>query len=92
MKKKSNPSSVSAHQPGDDEIRDYAYHLYQQNGCVPGHDLENWLEAKACLEANIPQSHTRARMHRHRHPQPDDTLTVIAIETEMEPLLEAILK
>jgi hypothetical protein len=55
--------------PTEDEIRDYAFHLYQQSGCVPGHDEENWFEAKACLEANIPKHHARGRLHRHRHPE-----------------------
>ena len=55
--------------PTEDEIRDYAYHLYVQSGCVPGRDLENWLDAKSCLEANIPKekSHQRSSRHRHRH-------------------------
>ena len=91
MKKKNKAAVALPRQPTDDEIRDYAYHLYQQGGCVPGHDLDNWLEAKACLEANIPQSHTRARLHRHRHPEVDETLTVIAFETYAEPILESML-
>lgn len=58
-------------EPTDDEIRDYAFHLYQQSGCLPGHDLENWLEAKACLEANIPRELSHTRHHRlRRHAQP----------------------
>ena len=44
------PSVNSA--PGETAIRDYAYHLYEQSGHVPGRDLENWLEASACLHAH----------------------------------------
>ena len=51
MKKKSQPSNAAARPITEDEIRDYAYHLYQQSGCVAGRDVENWFEAKACLEA-----------------------------------------
>lgn len=50
--------SVSAEvyaEPTEDENRDYAYHLYEQSGCIPGRDLENWLEASACLKANVPR-------------------------------------
>ncbi|MEO6002653.1 MAG: DUF2934 domain-containing protein [Opitutus sp.] len=54
-------------QPTDDEVRDYAYHLYVQSGCVPGRDLENWLDAQSCLEANIPQEQSHKRSARHRH-------------------------
>lgn len=63
---KNNPSlpPVLA-EPGDDDIREYAFHLYQQGGCVPGHDLENWLEASACLKANIPADRSRSRLHNH---------------------------
>jgi hypothetical protein len=55
--------------PTEDEIRDYAYHLYEQGGRIPGHDVENWLEARACLQANIPTPGSRARLHRHLHGQ-----------------------
>jgi hypothetical protein len=68
MKKKSHPSTAPARTVTEDEIRDYAYHLYQQGGCIPGHDVENWIEAKACLEANIPREHSHTRLHHHRHP------------------------
>lgn len=49
----------------EESIRDYAYHLYEQSGRVPGHDLDNWLEARACLLANIPTHHSRSRLHYH---------------------------
>ena len=51
--------------PSDDEIRDYAYHLYQQDHCVPGHDLDHWLEATACLKANIPADQSGTRLHQY---------------------------
>jgi len=51
--------------PTEDDVRDYAYHLYLQSGCVPGRDLENWLEAKACVNACIPKSKTHTRLHHH---------------------------
>ncbi len=51
--------------PREDDIRDYAYHLYEQSNCAPGHDLGNWLEATACLKANIPAHRSSTRLHRH---------------------------
>jgi len=51
----------------DDDIRNYAFHLYQQSGCIPGHDLDNWLEATACLKANIPERRSHSRLHLHTH-------------------------
>jgi len=36
-----------------EDIREYAYHLYWQSGCVAGRDVDNWLEAIACLKANM---------------------------------------
>lgn len=62
----------------DDDIRDYAFHLYQQTGCKPGHDLENWLEAKACLEANIAMDQSHSRLHRHNHPEPSEVAMMLA--------------
>lgn len=46
------PGGVSA--PSAEDIRAYAAHLYEQSGRIPNRDIENWLEAKACLEANLP--------------------------------------
>ena len=30
----------------EEEIRKIAYELYEKSGCIPGRDLENWLEAE----------------------------------------------
>jgi hypothetical protein len=49
----------------EEDIRDYAYHLYVQSGCAPGRDLDHWLEAKACLSACIPKARSHARLHHH---------------------------
>lgn len=64
MKKKPVSDRVR-HEPAEDLIRDYAAHLWEQSGRVPGHDLDNWLEAKACIRAAIPRHQSRHRLHRH---------------------------
>jgi hypothetical protein len=51
--------------PSESDIREYAFHLYAQSNRRPGHDLENWLEAKACLEAHIPLHASHLRLHHH---------------------------
>lgn len=30
----------------EEEIRQVAYEIYVKSGCIPGRDLENWLEAE----------------------------------------------
>jgi ferritin-like protein len=50
------------HEPSEEVIRDYAQHLYEQSGRIPGRDLDNWYEAKACLEANIPHQPSHMRL------------------------------
>ncbi|MCS7163608.1 MAG: DUF2934 domain-containing protein [Thermodesulfovibrio sp.] len=30
----------------EEEIRQVAYEIYLRSGCIPGRDLENWLEAE----------------------------------------------
>jgi hypothetical protein len=30
-------------------VRELAYQFYEQRGCVPGHDLEDWFAAEAIL-------------------------------------------
>jgi len=64
MKNKSNRSLVPS-KPSEGDISEYAFHLYQQSSCAPGHDLENWFEAIACLNANIPAHRSGARLHHH---------------------------
>jgi len=56
---------ATAVQPSEDTVRDYANHLYRQHGASNGHDLDDWLEAEACLRANIPKEASRSRMHHH---------------------------
>lgn len=64
MKNKSAQKSIEADLLEED-IRDYAYHLYEQSGRRDGHDQEHWLEAKACLLTNIPRQDSHNRLHRH---------------------------
>ena len=59
------PSSATPPASSEAEIRDYANHLYVQGGSVPGHEHDDWLEAEACLNANIPKESSRTRMHHH---------------------------
>jgi len=60
------PRSPSPPRISDDAIRAYAQHLFEQSGRIPDRDLENWLEAKACLEANLTREESHVRLHRHR--------------------------
>jgi hypothetical protein len=62
---KSNSNTAVAPQPSEDEIRDYANHLHVQHGSLNGRDADDWLEAEACLRANIPKASSRARLHHH---------------------------
>jgi hypothetical protein len=34
----------------DDEIRTIAYYIWQEDGCVHGHDCEHWIRAEAIWE------------------------------------------
>jgi len=49
----------------EETIRDYAYHLYDQSGFAAGRDLDNWLEAKACLSSGIPKDQSNIRLHQN---------------------------
>ena len=64
--KKNKPaSSLNPTAPREDDVRGYAYHLYEQSGRLPGHDLDNWLEAIACLSSRIPRDCSHRRLHRY---------------------------
>ena len=58
-------TSATAASPSEVEIREYARHLYVQRGSLNGYDCDDWLEAEACLRANIPKESSRTRMHHH---------------------------
>jgi hypothetical protein len=63
--KTTSPSMIAVVDRTDDDIRAYAYHLYEQSGCLPGRDLDNWLEAKASILANIPAHTSHTRLYQH---------------------------
>jgi hypothetical protein len=65
MRNKSSHSTIPFIPLTEDDIRDYAYHLFVQSGCIPGRDLDHWLEAKACLSACIPKAKSHTRLHHH---------------------------
>jgi hypothetical protein len=63
MSTKSPHAPATAAYLSEEEIRDYAYHLYDQSGYAGGRDLDNWLKAKACLSSGIPKSESHLRRH-----------------------------
>jgi hypothetical protein len=65
MKTLTKTTAAPVPAPTEGDIREYAYHLYCQGGCAPGHDVDNWLEAEACLCEEIPQNSSHQRLHRH---------------------------
>ncbi|HTS07148.1 MAG TPA: DUF2934 domain-containing protein [Candidatus Eisenbacteria bacterium] len=50
VNKKSNAAESSDLQ---ERIRVRAYELFEQRGCEPGHELEDWLQAKAEVETDV---------------------------------------
>ena len=44
----------------DEEIRRRAYELWEQRGCTPGHENEDWLiaEAEILTRYNVQRQHT----------------------------------
>jgi Protein of unknown function (DUF2934) len=70
-------------EPSDGDIRDYAYHLYQQSNRVPGHDLDNWLEATECLKAKIPSNRSGTRLHEYVNGHESDESPLLSIEAKI---------
>jgi hypothetical protein len=63
----------------DLEVRDYAYHLFEQRGAIPGRDLDHW------LEANVPQHRPHLRLHYPRPPVPVDTVATVTLDAAAIP-------
>ena len=82
---KHNPvRTLTLSAPSEEDIRTYAYHLYQQGNSLPGHDLENWLEATACLKANIPSHRSVTRLHEHVNgPAAGESPMLVALATDL---------
>ena len=78
---KTKPTRAPSPKASDEDIRDYAYHLYVQSGCRPDADVDNWLEAEACIAANIPREHSHSRLHRHLN-VPADVAATAAIDAK----------
>jgi hypothetical protein len=45
--RKASSSANSQNLDLDAQIRQRAYELYQERGCTPGHENEDWLQAEA---------------------------------------------
>lgn len=75
MSTTTNTITLLPHASNEDDIRTYAYHLYEQSGHIAGRDLDNWLEAQACLAANIPQVQCNTRLHHHLRTRSDREAT-----------------
>jgi hypothetical protein len=81
MKTKLTPS-LTVCEPSAEDVREYAYHLYVQSGCVPGRDQDNWLEAEACLREGITKGESHKRLHRHTHRKMETSTTVPSPEAK----------
>lgn len=42
---------IATDPPDQVRVRELAYALYEARGCLPGHDVEDWLAAEAALAA-----------------------------------------
>ncbi len=65
MSTKAPHAPVLQEPANEQEIRDYAYHLYEQGGFAAGRDLDHWLEAKACLSSGVAKAESRVRLHQN---------------------------
>jgi hypothetical protein len=51
------PRSILWHEPDEAEFRERvarrAYELFEQRGCTPGHDLEDWVQAERLVREEM---------------------------------------
>jgi hypothetical protein len=40
-------------EPAEEDVKKAAYLLYLASGCVPGHDLENWISAREKIVSQL---------------------------------------
>jgi hypothetical protein len=46
--------------PAENVIRQRAHEIWLRNGCLEGHDMDNWLEAERELQAKAPATTSSA--------------------------------
>ncbi len=46
-----DPAARSTSEPSFDAVSRRAFEIWERNGRMPGHDLENWLQAEAELRS-----------------------------------------
>ena len=47
-------------------IRERAHQVYEQRGCEPGHDLDDWLQAEAEIAGKKPASRAESTTKLHK--------------------------
>ena len=53
---KANVASISKTDSKEAQVREIAFHLYEERGCRDGHDLEDWLDAEAIISSHSKQA------------------------------------
>ena len=53
--------------PTEEQIRRRAREIFVQNGSRPGHDLDNWLQAKRELTRSSSRPHEERELSEVRH-------------------------
>ena len=66
--------------PSESQIREHAYHLYEESGHAPGHDWENWFKAEGELKTKAreasPSLPSKWQWHDRALRQVRDTLRI----------------
>lgn len=62
----SQVSDVNSPELTEDIIRTRAYQLFEQRGCEPGHDLDDWLQAEAELIGKKPSGRAELTTELHK--------------------------
>ena len=66
MNKLAKPAKLAPSADRESLVRQAAYALYEQQGCVDGHELEHWIAAEALVDETLkpkrsPPSRASAR-------------------------------
>jgi antirestriction protein ArdC len=66
MNKQTKTSKATPPPDRESLVRQAAYALYEQQGCVAGHELEHWIAAEALVDESLKSESTRPSRARVR--------------------------
>ena len=72
----------------EEEIKEIAYYIWEQDGCLPGNDLRHWLHAEMIWEARRNSEQPKMQDEKKPEAPPEDQKTELKAASKMPQLIK----